>query len=883
MVVGEWAFFLPLFDCWLYYLQYYLMQVILGQTKMEEKMAEETVVSEITIKVEEVTASSMENDVAMKELNNDVPTENQVKEAEELAVDCEPSKEDENAATHIEENNAVPESQDITECNDEPIDSNTSLEINSNDVIECDKQESEDTAGDASDTANNGGAQSKNYKHVILEDWGFDVPQGTATEASSEAINNNNDKSSNDNNSDNVNNNNNEITNSNEYNNNVNHESVVNPNEEVENNTSNHSEASNDVEKHKLVDECNDIEQRLEELDRKPNYIEKDLIKPVLDKKKNPLKYSNLIVSNQDIVEILDNSVERVCRPIIPAKDIFLSIELTKHLNQKLSQAVPGKKNEEVKNNETNKKILPDYHSKLVKSVTQVESQSTLQKDDVNQAGTQVKGEGENDQAKKGKKKSVKKNINLGDEMERTIALRQLRDEFPSTRRRSHTTKKVNHIPFLASSVLEKALTSVNTPSRTVGQRRRPCYLPEKEENKQKEETADGQKDELNLSDLSNSSNPVVRTYCIKRKSTDSESEVRSALQTFLSASKELQEDGENVESKPKKQKTVQEEEKMMKSTPKKGKEAGKKRNLELEKLLGDEGAVRMLYETQHQDGSKPSGKKSRIKSPSGLKKDLMLKTKLVKNAVLRLSGATSDGVSLRGKRRPLKSDSEPPPEQDSLFLTSTPNVILYKPKKKQRAEASRILYRHSSSESFESLDGLRRTSMEGDGANGTNHDGPTAVKSDLFDEKETAAVEEPDSGSSKKSKIAQKTKVVGGKKLKKLKTRKERQENKIMNDRRNRESLDGSSTKLDLSQVPIRKSNRPRVVSKKYSIWASTSMDSLSVESLGLKKPKRASQEFAKKLNYKELRILQHGSLVQIILTPSSTVLKNSFNEQVY
>ncbi|KAL0270834.1 UNVERIFIED_CONTAM: hypothetical protein PYX00_008115 [Menopon gallinae] len=838
---------------------------------MEEKITED---ASTKIAVKEVGENNVENDVVMKEVKSgDAPTENQ---GEEMVSD-EPPKED--ATRHIDEyeSKAVNDNQIITESNAGTNDSVAVAETNANDVAGSDKHESEETVGDASDAEHNGGTQTKNYKHVILEDWGFDVPQGPAAETSAENINNNNN-----NNDNNVNNNNNnDISNSSEYNN-ANHESVTDGKESVENNRANHSEASNEVDERKPIDESNEIEQRLEELDRKPNYVENDLIKPVLDKKKNPLKYSNLIVSNQDIVEILDSSRERVCRPIIPAaKDLFLSIELTKHLNQKLSRALPGKKNEDAKSNDSSKKVLPDYHSKLVKTVTQAEGLSPgAQKDDANKPANPVKTE--NDQSKKGKRKSVKKSINLGDEMERTIALRQLRDEFPSTRRRSHTTKKVNHIPFLASTVLEKALTSVNTPNRTVGQRRRPCYLPAKEENAQKEETADEQKD-LNISDLSNSSNPVVRTYCIKRKSTDSESEVRSALQTFLSASKELQEeDGENVESKPKKQKTVQEGEKTTKSTPKKGKDAGKKRNLELEKLLGDEGAVRMLYETQHQDGTKPTGKKSRMKSPSGLKKDLMLKTKLVKSAVLRLSGASSDGVSLRGKRRSLKSDSEPPPEQDSLFATSTPNVILYKPKKKQRAEASRILYRHSSSESFESLDGLRRTSVEGDVANSTNHDGAAAVNSDLFDEKEPAAAEEPDSGSSKKTKIPKKTKIISGKRVKKLKTRKERQESKIMNDRRSRESLDGSNTKLDLSHVPVRKSNRPRVVSKKYSIWASTSMDSLSVESLGLKKPKKASQEFAKKLNYKELRILQHGSLVQIILTPSSTVLKNSLNEQV-
>lgn len=680
--------------------------------------------------------------------------------------------------------------------------------------------------------------------------------------------------------------------------------------------------------------------------------LENEILKLMVDTKVDSLKYSKSISKN-DIVKILDESTERVVKPIVTGKDLFFSIELTKRLNQKLLQnrslknSEAGEKNNACENEAFNNNNTVDDRQKIVDILEADEIKdwkSTPSKSNLNSKengndmeiskAIKIMEEGNSNEkavSKPQKRTSMKKLRTMDKELERTIALQQLREEFPSTRKRTRTMKKINHIPFLASTVLEKALTSpeVTTALKPGPPKRRPCYLPDDKsdskssENNDEEKNTEGMENvsvkskkiksvshsntdgnpsmdsktenksdvidlQLNNSENTSIPNTVVKTYSVKRKSTDTENNIKSTLETIAAVTKALCESAEETsESKPKKQKTVAKSEaKIKKKNGKKKtnvKVGGGKRNLELEKLLGDEGAVRMLYETQHKESNLTTPKKSKVKTTTGLKKDLVLKTKLVKNAVMRLSGVGTEGIYLRGKRFSKVANSDI--KSEPLFA-STPNIVLYKPKKKQRAEASRILYRHSSSESFDSSEGYRRTSFDGDGLNVSAKEGSSFNSEKVEDLNSTVEETEklPPKSKPKKSEVFIKKRLNRLRNAKRLTQRKEirTSKDKGRSERISTDSLISGGPKLNLSNVPVRKSSRPRMISKKYSIWSSTSMDSLSVESLGLKKLKKASAELGKKLNCKEFTILQYDNLVQVILNPVSTFLKNSFNFEV-
>lgn len=155
----------------------------------------------------------------------------------------------------------------------------------------------------------------------------------------------------------------------------------------------------------------------------------------------------------------------------------------------------------------------------------------------------------------------------------------------------------------------------------------------------------------------------------------------------------------------------------------------------EINRLLGDEGAINMIYsvEQKRTPGSEP--KRIMLPSVRRKKKDLLLKTKLVKSAVLRLSttpSQTLDKNSLRRRRtlpvtvaesryvqaatpqRKFSSDSHDShqslnsPMQQELFPFPAKIIV--------PADASRIIRRHSSSSSYSSRSNSpRRMSIDAD------------------------------------------------------------------------------------------------------------------------------------------------------------------------
>ncbi|XP_022187880.2 uncharacterized protein LOC111046606 [Nilaparvata lugens] len=139
----------------------------------------------------------------------------------------------------------------------------------------------------------------------------------------------------------------------------------------------------------------------------------------------------------------------------------------------------------------------------------------------------------------------------------------------------------------------------------------------------------------------------------------------------------------------------------------------------EIERLLGDEGAINMIYsvEQKRTPGNEPS-RRGILPSTRRKKKDLLLKTKLVKNAVLRLSTSPSQGLAktaLRARRdssTPSISEVKSPKHESLVGDALQPSSPFVSPS--MSPEASRIIRRHSSSSSYSSRSNSpRRSSVD--------------------------------------------------------------------------------------------------------------------------------------------------------------------------
>lgn len=154
----------------------------------------------------------------------------------------------------------------------------------------------------------------------------------------------------------------------------------------------------------------------------------------------------------------------------------------------------------------------------------------------------------------------------------------------------------------------------------------------------------------------------------------------------------------------------------------------------EINRLLGDEGAINMIYSVEQK--RTPGNEPKRIMLPSvrRKKKDLMLKTKLVKSAVLRLTNTPPQAMAIKSLRRrqtlpataaesksvqaatpKRKFSSDSHDSHQSLNLQMQPELYSF-PAKIVPADASRIIRRHSSSSSYSSRSNSpRRMSTDAD------------------------------------------------------------------------------------------------------------------------------------------------------------------------
>lgn len=143
----------------------------------------------------------------------------------------------------------------------------------------------------------------------------------------------------------------------------------------------------------------------------------------------------------------------------------------------------------------------------------------------------------------------------------------------------------------------------------------------------------------------------------------------------------------------------------------------------EIDKLLQDEGVVNLLYDVEQPDKKRliPITKsQTKVMDIQKVQRELKIRTKLVRNAVLRLrtSGVGTTKVSPRSKRSVAYSNGSQYQQKASEHIksrstVSSPTEFIFPAKIRNAADASIIIRRHSSS-SFSSASGSPRVSIDG-------------------------------------------------------------------------------------------------------------------------------------------------------------------------
>lgn len=136
----------------------------------------------------------------------------------------------------------------------------------------------------------------------------------------------------------------------------------------------------------------------------------------------------------------------------------------------------------------------------------------------------------------------------------------------------------------------------------------------------------------------------------------------------------------------------------------------------EINRLLGDEGAINMIYSLEKRRSPGNNNSKSILPSTRRKKKDLMLKTKLVKNAMLKMSSPTTSSMSNNrlGRRSDVCTPSTSPENKctrkTSMDSQGSDQSIKclgnFSGRKTIPADESKIIRKHSSSSEASSIGG---------------------------------------------------------------------------------------------------------------------------------------------------------------------------------
>ncbi|CAG5106510.1 Similar to CDYL2: Chromodomain Y-like protein 2 (Homo sapiens) [Cotesia congregata] len=348
----------------------------------------------------------------------------------------------------------------------------------------------------------------------------------------------------------------------------------------------------------------------------------------------------------------------------------------------------------------------------------------------------------------------------------------------------------------------------------------------------------------------------------------------------------------------------------------------------EIDRLLQDEGVVNLLYDVE-QPGKKRlvpvTQSQAKVMDIQKIQRELKIRTKLVRNAVLRLrtSGTSPANVTSRSKRHEQQQQQQSlqsTPEkktQDSKSPRSSmasPTEFMFPAKIRNTAHESIIIRRHSSS-SFSSASGSPRVSFD----SGDRHLNADSIKMDdhpLRSNKRRLSQEDkkklmPDSKKSKKDteKLSDlvtslpKSKPQLGKIIKKAVDKKIKKfiEDEDDSEDEFKRTKNGAAGKKKLvkSKVCFAKEEddikeEPTEQDDALSACLAEAVTALANENSGRtragainKKSKRDAESIKAKdkiqFSNKELIVQRHGNLVQLILTPStSSKIRNGITLQI-
>ncbi|XP_015369256.1 PREDICTED: uncharacterized protein LOC107165507 [Diuraphis noxia] len=264
----------------------------------------------------------------------------------------------------------------------------------------------------------------------------------------------------------------------------------------------------------------------------------------------------------------------------------------------------------------------------------------------------------------------------------------------------------------------------------------------------------------------------------------------------------------------------------------------------EINRLLGDEGAINMIYSLEKRRSPGNNNAKNILPSTRRKKKDLMLKTKLVKNAMLKMSSPTT--ASLSSNRLGRRSDVCTPsisPENKCTRKTSIDSqgsdqsikcLGNFSGRKTIPADESKIIRKHSSSSEASSVGGSPILPV------------PEAIPINNSTIKHTPV------------------------KALRVYTRKNKNSNDILLNSSDPPLVEVSKG-TNKSLAKTKNSNNQKV--KKQLVPASTKLSRSLAESI---------KKEVEDTTYNEITLRRYDGVVHITLTPVSTVMKNALNISV-
>ncbi|KOC65677.1 Chromodomain Y-like protein 2 [Habropoda laboriosa] len=318
----------------------------------------------------------------------------------------------------------------------------------------------------------------------------------------------------------------------------------------------------------------------------------------------------------------------------------------------------------------------------------------------------------------------------------------------------------------------------------------------------------------------------------------------------------------------------------------------------EIDRLLQDEGVVNLLYDVEQPDKKRlvPITKsQAKVMDIQKVQRELKLRKKLVRNAVLRLRTSTGgvSKVSPRSKRTSIYlSDMQVDKKIGDQVVSAKPmnlssQEFILPAKIRNAADASVIIRRHSSS-SFSSASGSPRVSID-------SPEKTEGVKVDeggshsLRSTKRRHSQDEKTNVKKSKKKAVQKGKVItrsngtttGKVTSKTKKTTKNKVTFAKTSETDNNEEF--SKGEDELSACLAEAANALSVVNAGNRSGNSAANRKNKASTIKIESDNKTKMETRSQFSNKEINVRRHGNLVQLILTPSSsTKIRNALTLQV-